>query len=72
MTLTKGFREMLKLGSSHPWPEAMKALTGSEDMSTAALQEYFEPLVAWLKEQNQKNGDVVGWSENINWRPSNL
>jgi len=61
---------MLKLGSSRPWPEAMLALTGSEKMSTEALQEYFAPLVTWLKEQNQKNGDIVGWSDTT-WRPSN-
>ena len=62
---------MLKLGSSKPWPDAMEALTGGRTMSTDALQEYFAPLTAWLEEQNQKNGDAVGWSD-TEWRPSEL
>ena len=64
-------REMLKLGSSIPWPEAMEKLTGSRSMSTLSLQRYFEPLTAWLKEQNLKNGDIPGWSD-TEWRPSKI
>nr|XP_039267513.1 angiotensin-converting enzyme-like isoform X1 [Styela clava] len=60
--------DMLKLGSSLEWPEAMFQLTGTREMSTLPLQEYFAPLTAWLKEQNEMNGDVLGWAE-TDWRP---
>ena len=50
---------MLALGASKPWPEAMKAITGSDKADAAALLEYFAPLAAWLKEQNK--GQQCGW-----------
>ena len=62
---------MLKDGSSKPWPDAMKELTNSTNMSTAALQEYFKPLITWLKAQNDANGDVRGWEDDT-WKPSNV
>ncbi len=50
---------MLEMGASKPWPEALEAFTGSREISGAAINEYFAPLLAWLKEQN---GDAVrGW-----------
>ncbi|MCA9634907.1 MAG: M2 family metallopeptidase [Myxococcales bacterium] len=50
---------MLELGASKPWPDALEALTGSREMDASALIEYFEPLQAWLKEQNA--GKTCGW-----------
>jgi peptidyl-dipeptidase A len=44
---------MLKLGLSKPWPEALKAFTGSPSMDGRAVQAYFAPLQAWLKVQNK-------------------
>ncbi|XP_041468678.1 angiotensin-converting enzyme-like [Lytechinus variegatus] len=55
--------DMLKMGSSRPWPEALKAIIGSEEISAQSLINYFQPLIDYLKEQNAMNGDVVGWSE---------
>ena len=54
---------MLKLGSSKPWPDALEALSGTRKMSADALLEYFQPLMDWLKEENQKNGVTIGWQE---------
>jgi peptidyl-dipeptidase A len=51
--------EMLTMGASKPWPEAMKKLTGTEQMDGGALIAYFEPLSKWLKEQNK--GRKCGW-----------
>ncbi|HEX8872107.1 MAG TPA: M2 family metallopeptidase [Candidatus Acidoferrum sp.] len=53
--------EMLSLGQSKPWPEAMKTLTGQTDADASALADYFAPLKTWLDEQNKKNGYPVGW-----------
>ena len=50
---------MLALGASKPWPEAMKAITGQERTDAAPLLEYFQPLRAFLKEQNQ--GQTCGY-----------
>jgi peptidyl-dipeptidase A len=50
---------MLAMGASKPWPEALKALTGSDKMDASAILEYFTPLKGWLEEQNK--GQTCGW-----------
>jgi len=51
---------MLKLGQSKPWPEALKVMTGEDKIDAAAMIEYFQPLLTWLKEQNK--GQTAGWT----------
>jgi peptidyl-dipeptidase A len=46
--------QMLALGLSKPWPEAMKAMTGEEKMDATAIIDYFAPLKQWLDAENQK------------------
>ncbi|GFM29723.1 M2 family metallopeptidase [Novosphingobium sp. PY1] len=50
---------MLEMGMSKPWPEALKAFTGSSKMSAKPMLEYFAPLKKWLDEQNK--GQKQGW-----------
>jgi peptidyl-dipeptidase A len=45
-------KQMLALGQSRPWPEALKALTGEDKMDATAIIDYFAPLKRWLDEQN--------------------
>ncbi len=52
-------RDMLKLGQSRPWPEALAALSGERQADASALLEYFAPLRTWLEEQNK--GETCGW-----------
>ncbi|MGD0249734.1 MAG: M2 family metallopeptidase, partial [Thermoplasmata archaeon] len=52
-------REMLEMGASREWPDALEALTGERSMSTEGLTEYFEPLKRWLDEQNRRSPS--GW-----------
>lgn len=51
--------DMLAMGRSRPWPEALFALTGEREIDATALLEYFAPLERWLAEQNR--GRHVGW-----------
>jgi peptidyl-dipeptidase A len=46
-------QQMLAMGQSRPWPEALKALTGEERMDATAMMDYFAPLKQWLDAQNQ-------------------
>jgi len=46
--------QMLALGLSKPWPEALKAMTGEDKMDATAIIDYFAPLKTWLDEQNKK------------------
>jgi len=53
------FNAMMEMGASKPWPEALEAFTGSRKMSGEAIIAYFEPLKAWLDEQNKDR--TCGW-----------
>lgn len=53
--------EMLTMGMSKPWPEALKKLTGEDKMDANAMMEYFAPLKKWLDEQNAANNATPGW-----------
>ncbi|HEX7315335.1 MAG TPA: M2 family metallopeptidase [Pyrinomonadaceae bacterium] len=46
-------KQMLEMGQSRPWPEALKALTGEDKMDATAIIDYYAPLKAWLDEQNK-------------------
>jgi peptidyl-dipeptidase A len=48
-------KQMLALGQSRPWPEALKALTGEDKMDATAIIDYFAPLKRWLDEQNAQH-----------------
>ena len=51
--------EMLAMGMSRPWPDALEVLTGERQMDATAILDYYAPLKEWLDEQNQ--GQQCGW-----------
>lgn len=62
----KKIGDMLKIGKSKPWPEALKKLTGSETLDFGALSEYFEPLYKWMMAQRKELGYAgPGWDINV-------
>jgi peptidyl-dipeptidase A len=52
-------RDVLEMGASRPWPDALEAITGQRQMDATAILDYFAPLKAWLDERNQ--GRSCGW-----------
>jgi peptidyl-dipeptidase A len=48
------FQQMLAMGKSKRWPEALKAISGEDRIDAGAMLEYFAPLKAWLDEQNSQ------------------
>jgi peptidyl-dipeptidase A len=52
-------QEMMEMGQSRPWPEALEALTGQREMDATAILDYFAPLMTWLNQQNA--GRECGW-----------
>ncbi len=52
-------KEMLEMGASRPWQEALEKITGTRQMDAQAIRAYFKPLEDWLAEQNK--GKPVGW-----------
>lgn len=50
---------LLELGASRPWQDALEAATGQRELDATAMVDYFQPLSAWLGEQNR--GRTCGW-----------
>ncbi len=57
--------EMLKLGSSVPWQDALETLTGERKMDAGPILEFFRPLHKWLQRKNRENGDRPGWQGDL-------
>jgi peptidyl-dipeptidase A len=53
------FHAMMASGQSEPWQDALEKLTGTREMDATAIIDYFQPLMGYLKEQNQ--GRSCGW-----------
>jgi peptidyl-dipeptidase A len=52
-------RQMLSLGASKPWPEALAVLSGERSADPSALLEYFQPLSEHLAKATE--GEVCGY-----------
>ncbi len=51
--------DLLSMGMSRPWPDALETLTDQRDMDATAIIDYFAPLKTWLDAQNE--GLTCGW-----------
>lgn len=51
-------KKILAKGATEDWRKVLKEATG-EDLSTRAMRDYFQPLMAWLEAQNK--GRQIGW-----------
>lgn len=53
--------KLMERGSSVPWNEALFQVTGESRMDGSALREYFRPLEEWLRNENLRTQEFVGW-----------
>ena len=53
------FHAMLEAGQSAPWQDTLETLTGTREADASAIIDYFQPLMGYLKEQNE--GRSCGW-----------
>ena len=53
------FYAMMEQGASQPWQDTLELLTGTREMDATAIIDYFEPLMGYLKQQNE--GRSCGW-----------
>nr|XP_046247810.1 angiotensin-converting enzyme 2 isoform X1 [Scatophagus argus] len=58
-------RNMLELGRSKSWTQALHTISGDVRMDARPLLEYFQKLHDWLKTENQKHSRLVGWKTKI-------
>jgi hypothetical protein len=52
----------MRLGSSVPWAEALYVATGESRLNGSYIREYFRPLEDWLRNENLRTNEYVGWS----------
>lgn len=52
----------MERGSSIPWQETLREATNEFRLDGSALREYFRPLEDWLRTENLRTAEVVGWS----------
>ncbi|HEX7551391.1 MAG TPA: M2 family metallopeptidase, partial [Candidatus Methylomirabilis sp.] len=57
----KLLNEMLEMGQSKPWPDALEKVTGKRTMDASAVLDYFAPLKKCLDEENKKETTPIGW-----------
>jgi peptidyl-dipeptidase A len=55
----KRLQEMLAMGASRPWQDALEKISGSREMDASAILDFYAPLKTWLDEQNR--GQKIGW-----------
>ena len=51
---------MMEMGASEDWRNALEAFTGTREMDGSSIVAYFDPLITYLKEENE--GRSCGWN----------
>lgn len=49
-------------GASQPWQEVLQETLGEGRLDGSALREYFAPLEEWLRLENLRTNEYVGWN----------
>lgn len=52
---------LMETGSSLPWHETLRLATGENRLDASAVREYFRPLEEWLRNENLRTGEFIGW-----------
>ncbi|XP_077564807.1 angiotensin-converting enzyme-like [Haemaphysalis longicornis] len=60
-TAVSRIRRMMSFGASINWQEALQMATGTPRISAGALLEYYEPLFSWLRQENIRWNNSIGW-----------
>lgn len=55
----KRLADMLAMGASRPWQDALEKISGSLEMDASAILDFYAPLKTWLDEQNKNR--QCGW-----------
>lgn len=68
----RNFSRLMETGSSLPWHETLRFATGENRLDPSGLREYFRPLEEWLKNENLRTGEFVGWVYGMYHGPESL
>jgi peptidyl-dipeptidase A len=62
-TVGAALNDIMTLGASISWQEAILKLTGKSGYNTTALLNYYEPLFKWLQKENENRS--CGWHQEL-------
>lgn len=51
----------MEKGASQPWQVTLNEAIVTGRLDGSALREYFAPLEEWLRQENLRNNEPVGW-----------
>lgn len=51
----------MERGASQPWQQVLQEVIGEGRLDGSALREYFRPLEEWLRNENLRTNEFVGW-----------
>lgn len=51
----------MERGTSQPWQQVLQEVIGEGRLDGSALREFFRPLEEWLRNENLRNNEYVGW-----------
>ncbi|KAL1491740.1 hypothetical protein ABEB36_012291 [Hypothenemus hampei] len=54
-------KQLMEKGSSQSWRDVLFQATGESHLDGSALREYFRPLEDWLRNENLRTGEYIGW-----------
>ncbi|XP_050313314.1 angiotensin-converting enzyme [Anthonomus grandis grandis] len=54
-------KQLMEKGSSQSWRDVLFQATGESRLDGSAIREYFAPLEDWLRNENLRTGEFVGW-----------
>ncbi|TMW41821.1 hypothetical protein DOY81_013099, partial [Sarcophaga bullata] len=55
-------KQIMSKGASQPWQEVLQESLGEGRLDGSALREYFAPLEEWLRLENLRTNEYVGWN----------
>lgn len=52
----------METGSSENWRDTLSLAIGENKLDGSALREFFQPLEEWLRNENLRTGQFIGWT----------
>lgn len=52
----------MESGSSENWRDTLSLAIGENKLDGSALREFFQPLEEWLRNENLRTGQFIGWN----------
>ncbi|XP_075230792.1 angiotensin-converting enzyme-like isoform X2 [Lycorma delicatula] len=53
---------LMEKGASEPWSDVLFAATRESKLDGRAMRDFFRPLEDWLRSENIRTGEYVGWN----------